>query len=222
MSHERNSEEQAAQVIAAQHVDTDIAASDLDHPLWAKAQPVIIKRYWSGEEAPAGRQAEARLLWSDQALHARFVCRQTEPLVVSSEPQTERKTIGLWERDVCELFIAPDARGPERYFEFEVAPTGEWLDLIVRQTPDERETDWDFHSGMTVAARIGEGLVTVAMRVPWKALGRIPQAGERWHGNLFRCVGAGATRGYLAWRPTFTEQACFHVPQAFGAIVFKG
>jgi Carbohydrate family 9 binding domain-like len=209
-------------IIEARFTPADVDASELDHPAWKAAHVVAIKRYWSGEDAPVGRHAEARLLWSDAALCVRFVCRQTERLVVSRHPQTKRKTMGLWDRDVCELFIAPDAREPERYFEFEAAPTGEWLDLIVCQKSDVRETDWDFHSGMTTAARVTASNITIAMRVPWEALGRAPQAGERWRANLFRCVGAGATRGYLAWQPTLTEEPGFHVPAAFGWIKFEG
>jgi alpha-galactosidase len=179
-----------------------------------------ITRYWSGEEAQGERHAEARLIWSSDALCVRFICRQAEPLVVSAQPQVRRKTIGLWDRDVCELFIAPDAQYPRRYFEFEAAPTGEWLDLAIHQRPDERETDWEFRSGMTVAARVHQEQITIAMRVPWASLGRIPQAGERWPANLTRCVGAGATRGYLAWQPTYTDEPNFHAPELFGEILF--
>jgi alpha-galactosidase len=123
---------------------------------------------------------------------------------------------------VCEIFIAPDVTAPEHYFEFEAAPTGEWVDLAIQWKPEARETDLAYHSSMTTAARIGSDLVTIAMRIPWQALGRVPQAGERWRGNLFRCVGADPTRGYLAWRPTLTEEPNFHVPAAFGEMVFNG
>jgi hypothetical protein len=207
MTSEQREEREPEDETHALYTSADVAASDLDNAAWQAARVVPITRYWSGELAPLERHAEARLLWS---------------FVVSLRPQTARKTIGLWDRDVCELFIAPDAREPERYFEFEAAPTGEWLDLAIRQTTDERETDWDFHSGMTVAARITENNIMVAMRVPWKAFGRKPRPTERWLGNLLRCVGAGATRGYLAWRPTYTEEPNFHVPAAFGWIEFKG
>jgi hypothetical protein len=217
----KNLKREAESVIRAHHVTHAPAASELDHAAWNKAQAVSITRYWSGHEAPVERHAEARLLWSDEALCVRFVCQQAEPLVLSAAPRKDQKTIGLWDRDVCEIFIAPDARRPERYFEFEAAPTGEWLDLEIRWKPEARETDWDFHSGMTSAARIGSNSVTIAMRIPWKALGRVPQTGERWRGNLFRCVGAGEGRGYLAWRPTHTEQPDFHVPSVFGEIIFK-
>ncbi|HEV2915868.1 MAG TPA: carbohydrate-binding family 9-like protein [Pyrinomonadaceae bacterium] len=210
-------------VIAASRLSTELAASDLEHEAWEQARPVHLTRYWSGDEAPAGRHAEARLVWSESALCVRFVCRQSEPLVASATPQTETKTLGLWERDVCELFIAPDARRPERYFEFEAAPTGEWLDLRIQKLPDARETDWEYSSGMNAAAaRVAGDLIIIAMRIPWDALGGAPGVDARWRANLFRCVGTGSTRGYLAWQPTHTARPNFHVPQAFGWLIFKG
>ncbi len=218
------SDERGAQTerVEARYIAVEMDADDMDNPLWASVRPLLITKYWSGEEAPAERHAEVRLLWSEEALYVRFDCPQREPLVVSGEPQTERKTLGLWDRDVCEIFIAPDVREPERYFEFEAAPTGEWVDLAIRWTPEGRATDWEFDSGMTTAARILLDRIRVSIRIPWKALGRAPRAGERWRANLFRCVGSGDARGYLAWQPTRTEKASFHVPSVFGWIEFKG
>ena len=220
MNFEQRKEQEPEDEIEARFTPFDVAVADLDNKAWETARPVSIKRYWSGEEAPVGRHAEARLLWSDKALHVRFVYRQMEPAVVSRRPQTKRKTIGLWERDVCELFITPNVREPERYFEFEAAPTGEWLDLKIHQKPEDRETDWKFNSGMTTDQRLTPEKVTIAIRVPWKALGRKPQDGERWRGNLFRVAGSGTTRGYVTWRPTLTPEPNFHVPTAFGWIRF--
>lgn len=214
----------SGRIVAARRAVQDMAASDLDSPLWDETDVAPITRYWSGEDAPRSRHAEARLIWSSNSLCVRFICCQEEPLIVSPHPQTLRKTIGLWDRDVCELFIAPDEREPRRYYEFEAAPTGEWLDLAVHQMEDERETDWEYHSGMTTAARILSNQVIIAIRVPWEALGRAPRSGERWRANLTRCVGAEGTttspRGYLAWQPTYSEQPNFHAPEFFGEILF--
>ena len=126
----------------------------------------------------------------------------------------------LWDRDVCEIFVAPDPSQPERYFEFEAAPTGEWIDLALHWKPDSRETDWDFHSGMSAGAQIGKDQVIIAMRSPWDDWIHKPQRGERWRANLFRCVGSGKDRGYLAWQPTLAPEPAFHIPQAFGGLVF--
>jgi cellulose/xylan binding protein with CBM9 domain len=200
--------------------DTRIDADDLDHEVWRETSPVHLHRYWSGEDAPVERHAEVRIVWSHAALLVRFDCRQEEPLIVSRQPQRAKKTVDLWERDVCEVFIAPNANEPERYFEFEAAPTGEWLDLAIRQTKDGRETDWDYSSGMSVATRSGGGRVTIVMRLPWEAFECVPHADERWRVNLFRCVGSGEMRGYLAWQPTHTSLPNFHVPEAFGWLCF--
>jgi Carbohydrate family 9 binding domain-like len=199
-----------------------LSVVELDHAEWARARPVRLTRYWTGEVAPPSRQGEARLLWDERALYARFVCEQREPLVANASPQREWKTMGLWDGDVCEMFVAPRADDVERYFEFEVAPTGEWLDLALHTTPDARETDWGFDSGMTAAARIDSDSITVAMRVPWEAFGgvEVPRAGERWRVNLFRCIGEGDTRGYLAWQPTHAPEPNFHVPEKFGWLLF--
>src|SRR6185436_15113465 len=94
--------------VVALHLALDLNVTDLDSAGWCNAQSVPIKRYWSGKRAPASRHAEARLLWSDRALHVRYVCHQAEPLIVSNDPQIDTKTMGLWDRDVCEIFIAPD------------------------------------------------------------------------------------------------------------------
>ncbi|HMF58444.1 MAG TPA: carbohydrate-binding family 9-like protein [Pyrinomonadaceae bacterium] len=208
--------------IEAHRSRVDVRANDLDNKEWKHARATRITRYWSGDVAPESRHAEARLLWSDAALTVRFQCNQHEPLVVSDAPQTNKKTVGLWDRDVCEIFVAPKASEPEKYLEFEAAPTGEWIDLSIHWRPEGQETDWEFHSGMEASARVSHNHVIIAMRVPWEAFGHKPQAGERWRANLFRCVGRDPARGYLAWRPTRTPQPSFHVPQAFGWLEFKG
>lgn len=213
-------------IVEARRAGAEVAPEALDHAEWERARPVGLTRYWSGEAAPLGRHAEARLLWTDEALAVRFVCRQSEPLVVSAAPRLAEKTIGLWERDVCEIFVATDPREPARYFEYEVAPTGEWLDLALRVEAGARQTEWEFRSGMTAAARVEAGSVTLAMRIPFAAMlvaaphARAPHAGTRWRANLYRCVGADPQRGYLAWRPTRTPRPGFHVPESFGELVF--
>jgi len=208
------------EIIQAHRVNADLAAANFDHKEWEKAHPITISRYWSGAEAPSGRHAEARLIWSDSALLVRYLCTQTEPLVASATPQTTKKTMNLWDRDVCEIFLAPDPHVPERYLEFEAAPTGEWIDLAIHWTPERRETDWEFHSGMTAAARIEKDRVLIGMRLPWDHWIHKPQKGEQWRANLFRCVGSGDTRGYLAWQPTRTPEPAFHLPAAFGWLKF--
>jgi len=205
--------------IVAPLTETDISVSDFDNRAWATTPPAYIRRYWSGAEAPLSRHANARIVWSAEALTLRFECVQSEPLLVNTLPQLDKKTIGLWERDVCEFFVAHDGSQPHRYLEFEVAPTGEWLDLAIELKDGVRQTDWEFYSGMTAAARVAGEQVMIGMRLPWSESLPRPQTGDVWRANLYRCVGLGDER-YLAWQPTGTQQPNFHVPEAFGRLEF--
>jgi len=202
------------------HVKNDFLTNEFDNKSWKKAQEVLIGKYWSGENAPKNRHFKTKLLWSKTALYVRFEANQTEPLIISDAPNLKSKTKGLWDRDVCEIFLAPDKNEPRKYFEFEIAPSGEWIDLGIYQKPNERITDWDYNSGMQSAAKIEKDKMVMAIKIEWKAFGKQPKAGDIWVGNIFRCVGAGETRGYLAWSPTETEEPSFHVPEKFGEFKF--
>ncbi len=203
------------------YVKQDFAVSELDNKAWEKAETVTIDKYWSGEKAPQKRQFKAKLLWSDTAVYVRFEANQKEPLIVSEKANLATKTRGLWDRDVCEIFLAPNRAEFRKYFEFEIAPNGEWIDLGIYQKPDERITDWDYASGMQSKAIIGKDKIRMAIKVEWKAFGATaPKAGDVWLGNIFRCIGSGAARGYLAWSPTFTKEPSFHVPEKFGEFEF--
>src|SRR5829696_8656967 len=103
----------------AHYISRPITESDFGNEIWHEGQPIRIEHYWSGAPAVPTRHAEARMCWSSEALHVRFVCRQHEPLIVAGNPRTDQKTLGLWDRDVCEIFLAPDAGNPACYFEFE-------------------------------------------------------------------------------------------------------
>lgn len=201
-------------------IKTDFSIDDFNNASWKNAEELLIENYWSGEKAESGRHFKTKLLWSNTALYVHFEANQREPLNVSDAPNTKTKTVGLWDRDVCEIFVAPDKNNPRKYFEFEVAPTGEWVDLKIHQMPEKRETDFDFNSKMQTAARIETGKVLMWIKIEWKAFGVIPKVGDVWKGNLFRCVGSGETRGYLAWSPTKTATPNFHVPEAFGEFEF--
>lgn len=208
-----------AQIYFAQE---DFALADFSNEVWETAEKIGLTKYWSGATAPPERCATARLLWNDAALFGRFDCAQHEPPNHNENPRTDVETSELWERDVCEIFVAPDNLEPENYFEFEIAPTGEWLDYRIHQFPTHRETDTSFDSGIKTWQKIRSNSFTITFKIEWQAFGKKPAANDEWAGNLLRCVGAHANRGYLAWQPTFTAQPNFHVPAAFGTFKFVG
>jgi hypothetical protein len=202
------------------YIDRDLGSDLLHDPAWKDAAVTVIDTYWSGEKAPTGRSFSVCGLWNERELYFRFDAGRAEALIVADEPNVETKTIGLWDRDVCEVFIAADIDRPQKYYEFEAAPTGEWLDVAIDLSSGERISDFDYASGMRVEAAITEGKEMMAMRIPSAALGSTPSVGAVWRGNFFRCVGEGPERGYLAWRPTLTVIPNFHVPERFGEFHF--
>lgn len=206
--------------IKIENVKKDFPIAEFDNKSWKNADEILVDKYWSGKNAPLHRHFKTKLLWSDAALYIRFEANQSEPLVVSDAPNLKSKTKGLWDRDVCEIFLAPNPESPRKYFEFEIAPSGEWIDLGIYQKPDERITDWEYDSKMQSAAKIEKDKIWMAIKIEWKAFGKTPKAGDEWKGNIFRCIGTGETRGYLAWQPTMTKTPSFHVPEKFGEFEF--
>ena len=206
-------------LVTALYTSVDLEPTEFDYPGWDKATPVSINRRWSGSEAPPSQHCEVRLLWSDQALLVRYVCRQPRAPLIQENAPLDRKTIGLWDTDVCEIFITPACEPPNRYYEFEAAPNGAWVDLGITVGPEERETDWDYQSGMTSASHISDDIMTTVIRIPWSDKIPKPKLGDEWRVNLFRCEGVGNER-YLAWQPTFTAEPYFHVPDVFGRLRF--
>ena len=199
----------------------DLSVSDWKNDFWKDCPKIEIKNYWSGKSAGADRKSEFKMAWTENAFFVRFTGNQEEPLNINSGVNLTQKNIKLWERDVFEIFIAPDAKNIRRYFEFEVAPTGEWLDLKMQVSPNgERQPDFDYNSNMEVSAGILSNEIWAMMKIGWKAFGEKPKAGDVWRGNLFRCVGIGKERGYLAWQPTKTAEPDFHVPDKFGRFEF--
>lgn len=207
-------------VVSIGYAGQSIDINDLSNAAWEHVPKTNVPTYWSGAIAPAGRHFSFKMLWSDDGLYIRFLARVDEPLVASNAPDLNKKTIGLWDRDVCEVFVAPDPSEPCRYFEFEVAPTGEWLDVALDSTGGERISDWEYNSGMKTASRIEDDHIITMMQIPFASLGKTPKPDDVWLGNIFRCVGKDPTRGYLAWSPTMTETPNFHVPERFGEFRF--
>jgi hypothetical protein len=208
-------------IVVAPHIGPSPREHFLSSQDWIDIPKNKIYRYWSGEVAPTEKHGEAEVCWSEVGLHVRFVCKQRESIVASAAPVVNRKTLQLWERDVCEIFLAPDSSHPECYFEFEAAPTGEWVDLGIHVAATGRETDWEYESGMTAEADVREDSIIVGMSIPWSTSIPKPRAGDEWRVNLFRCIGRDPVFRYLAWRPTYTEEPNFHVPDAFGLLRFK-
>jgi alpha-galactosidase len=183
---------------------------------WDAVAPVQFDADWRGLNADAERGTEVRLLWTPETLYLRFVARYRS-ITVFSDADANGWRDQLWDRDVCEVFLQPEPAESRRYLEFEVAPNGFWIDLGIG--PGEKQA---LQSGMRRRVQVDEGAKrwTAILALPMKSLTARFDPAAVWRANFFRVEGEKEPRFYSAWRATGTVQPNFHVPEAFGRLVF--
>jgi alpha-galactosidase len=183
---------------------------------WERASALRFDADWQGKYADALRETEVRMLWTSQTLHISFKARYREITVFFDAEPNGRRDL-LWERDVVEVFLQPDPSHPRSYKEFEVSPNGFWIDLDIAD--DEKH---DLHSGLKRRAQIDDRkkLWVAELSIPMKSLVTRLDPAAIWRVNFYRVEGPQEPRFYSAWRPTGTPQPNFHVPGAFGRLIF--
>ena len=211
------------EIIATYHVSPELT-TDFNRHCWRQAQTLILNHNWQGNIAPPELHTTARVLWSETEILFGFECGYTE-LDADAEFDVNQERHALWDRDVCEAFIRSPLEPHEKYYrEFEVAPTGQWCDLLVELAPSGARMwhDWEWKSGMRTVGQIlePEKLWRVVMAIPFSAFGCTPKAGDTWHGNLFRISRLHGERQYLTYSPTLTEAPNFHVAEKFVPLRF--
>ena len=187
---------------------------------------VHVNRLWNGripatEDQPLIMSVAS--LWNREALFFYFACSYHQ-LNVHPEFGNGGPCNELWEFDVVEAFIRPSQAGG--YFELEVSPLGQWLDLHVLEP--RRKVDWDWRSQLSARTLIQpeNSLWLTTLRVPFQPMldrepkASLPKPGSTWRINLFRAAGLVPSRLYFSWRPTLTLEPDFHVPSAFGNLLF--
>ena len=186
---------------------------DLTKPAWKKAEWRKFDHDMSGKVRYP--QAETRVASLGSA-------RYTTLNVYEGEDQAKERW-ELWERDVVEVFVNPEPARVNHYYEFEVAPNNQWIDLEI----DKDKTpfnDAKWNSGFDHATRVDSEhhVWTCEMRIPVAAMGdeRLT-AGAVWRANFFRADGPGgdAQRRFMSWS-AIPEGKSFHVPTRFGRLRF--
>src|SRR5438132_13772833 len=183
---------------------------------WELSAPLRFNKDWQGKHADAERETEVRLLWTPEILFVRFQAKYRVVTVFNdAEPNGRRDQ--LWDRDVVEVFLQPDPSQLRRYKEFEVSPNGSWIDLDI--APGEKH---DLKSGMRRRVVLNEAAKTwvAELALPMKCLVAHFDPAVSWKVNFYRVEGRTEPRFYSAWQPTRTPAPNFHVPEAFGELVF--
>ena len=184
---------------------------------WRHAPPICFAWDWQGQNVDPQRETEVRILWSPQTLFLRFVARYRD-ITVFEDAEPDGRRDQLWDRDVAEVFLQPAELSGRHYKEIEVSPNGFWIDLDI--TPQGKEF---LNSGLRRSVKIAEQTRTweAQLAIPIPSLTAHFDPGKPWRVNFYRVEGPREPRFYSAWRPTGTAVPNFHVPEAFGQLVFE-
>ena len=190
---------------------------------WAHASSAWIEKDCTQIVDYPQLKTEVRAFWTDSDLYLLFVAPYTElNLWLPADPSKDR--IKLWDRDVVEFFLGDDWSDIKHYREFEIAPTGDYIDLAIDLNKEKYEPGWD--SGWQRLGRIDETnhIWYAAARVPLKSVSEHPiKPGTKWRTNLYRIEGLGQDpqRHFMCWQPTcVVNRDPNHVPEHFGTLIF--
>lgn len=207
--------------IASKQSKADFAlTADIKARHWREAEPVELENDSFGKPV-AKHRSEVRSRWTAKNLYFLFTAPYTE-LYLNPNPSTTTETNKLWDHDVCEVFVGSDPEHIHLYKEFQVSPQGEWVDLdIDRKSPKEQGgVQWD--SKYEVKARVDKENKTWygEMRIPISSIDtRSVKPGDTLRINFYRLQGPPPNRLKVAWQPTHSPS--FHVPEAFGRLIFS-
>jgi hypothetical protein len=197
--------------------------TDPRSPTWEHASSTWLVKDCSHQLDYPKLKTEVRGFWTDSDLYLLFICPYSE-LNLWLPPDNTTDRLKLWDRDVVEFFLGDDWADIKRYREFEIAPTGDWVDLAIDLNHDAYDANWN--SGWQRQGSIDE------RNHVWYAAARIPLhsvsekqvvPGAKWRANLYRIDGLGPdpVRHFMCWQPTcVVERDPNHVPEHFGTLIF--
>jgi len=195
---------------------------DLSKRVWRKAEWVKFDYDKSGQPNFPEAATEVASVWTSSYVYFAFRCKYTTLNIYEGEdPAKERWE--LWDRDVVEVFANPEPERVNHYYEFEVSPNNQWIDLEIDKDKDPfNDAKWD--SGFEHSTRVDEKnhVWTSEWRISLRSMNAAAlKPNAEWRINYYRADGPGndSKRRFLCWS-TISEGKTFHVPTRFGIIRF--
>ena len=168
----------------------------------------------------AHQQTHTRLCADRSRLYIRFDCEDKD--IWGTYTQRDQP---IYDEEVVELFLAPGANDPQRYFEFEISPRGVLFDAKIvnpqtAQADIEIITAWDCPGiQWAVACHAAQNQWTAVLAIPWYSIAPPGPLPPIWRANFYRIERPrNQEPEYSCWSPTFTDPADFHIPARFGAL----
>jgi len=197
---------------------------NLSKRVWKDAPRITFDQDRFGHIHFPDSEVQVASLWTPGYVYFAYWCRyQSLNIYAGEDPAKERWE--LWNRDVVEAFINPQPQRFPHYYEFEVAPNNQWIDLEIDLTKTPfGDAGWDSHFEHATKVDAEHKVWMVEMRVPVKSMMvNAIQAGDEWRLNLYRADGPGddTRRRFMCWSalPAGPNKS-FHQPASFGIIKF--
>lgn len=207
----------------ATYSGTDFALDgDLSKNVWQRAKWSEFDHDPTGKTENPAFKTRVAAVWSGRYIYFAFSGHYKSLNVYEGEDVTKERW-ELWNRDVVEVFLNPEPKRVSHYYEFEVAPNNQWIDLEIEKTKTPFN-DAAWNSGFEHATKIDEKnhLWLTEMRIPLLSVGvEKISSGDQWRVNFFRAAGHGGDdrRVFLAWS-SIPQGGTFHVPSRFGLLKF--
>lgn len=192
---------------------------------WASAQWIAIPlRTATG----VVYETKVKLLYSGSGMYFLFSCQDKK---LSNTMQSD--FLDLWNEDVIEIFLQPDATRPA-YFEYELSPLNYELPIIIFNEKGKLNSWIPFHyeddrktkhaTSVTGGERKTNAMVsgwTTEVFVPYQLLkpilNTLPSSGTEWKGNLYRI---DYDKGETLWSWQLNS-GNFHEYNKFGSFRFE-
>jgi hypothetical protein len=196
--------------------------ANLSKDVWKQAKWVEFDRDPTGKTENPSVRTQVAAVWTDHYIYFAFSGR-FDSLNIYEGEDIAKERWELWNRDVVEVFLNPQPERISHYYEFEVAPNNQWIDLEIDKTKTPFN-DPSWNSGFEHATRIDANnhLWLTEMRIPLATIGVTKiSKGDSWRVNFFRASGPGGDehRTFLAWS-AIPQGGTFHVPNRFGILHF--
>jgi len=200
----------------------------LEEREWAEIQS--IRDFVSCIDAdPNVEKTEAKISWDNERLYIAFKCYDSD-----IKSTFKNRDDPIYEEEVVEVFIDPNC-DLKTYYEINVSPRNVVYDALIFNPEGTRsgmrvDVEWNCE-GIETAVKIhdaqegdvcGKQVWTVEIAIPFASLDEAssipPSDGDVWRINLYR-IERSPRYELISWSPTLRPN--FHVPSAFGRIIFK-
>ena len=187
--------------------------------IWA-GLPTLPPFQLADGSGPALQQTAVRLCCDAAALYVRFDCNDRDIWATFTQRDDP-----IYTEEVVEVFIAPGADDPTRYYEFEVSPAGVLFDGRVFNPTSTRadlvvDEKWNC-PGLRWSAGCQdlERSWWATLAIPWAAIAPEGHRPHLWRANFYRIERPrDGTTEFSGWSPTLTDPADFHQPARFGRL----